>query len=397
MPGPSRQPARSPTSAPQGTSQGTSPAAPQGAQSGAPGRGVSPAGGRGNAAAQEALAGKSVAEQVPAELQLNDASVSFTLPGRSKLTGGWNPLTTTDPTQVNLTVSATGLSISFWPALLVDAVYPLSNVAWRGLRWDFRTGAVGGIDVQNTQIGLPIASVVRGEIDSFIQKLLTGTPLARAGYQPLQDQNLGATLKALQARFATSGGAGGDPGEVGPKDIRHVSASAGFTTRAEIRQGTPDGAVSIPAGAGLRVRVDLAGTGADLARGGVPGINGVHIQSDGIELQKDGAPVAKLMGLSILPGGVVDVTSFQPLGSVAKAADTESGLRGLVALFQLAAAMKGQNTGQLVDIEPGVVNGLAEKEIEGALTKALQQMILDHADAVPGVDLRKVMGVAPKG
>jgi hypothetical protein len=50
----------------------------------------------------------------------------------------------------------------------------------------------------------------------------------------------------------------------------------------------------------------------------------------------------------------------------------------------------------MVDLDPGVVNGLAEKEIEGALTKALQQIILDHADAVPGVDLRKVMGVAPK-
>jgi len=394
MPGPRHQPARSPTSAPQAGAQ----ASPQsGLQSGTPGRGVSPAGGRGNAAAQEALAGKSVAEQVPGELQLNDASVSFTLPGRSKLTGGWNPLTTTDPTQVHLTVSDAGLSISFWPALLVDAVYPLSNVAWRGLRWDFRTGAVGNIDVENTQIGLPIASVVRGEIDAFIQKLLTGTPLARAGYQPLQDRNLGATLKSLQARFATSGGAGGDPGEVGPKDIRNVSAAASFTTRKEIRQGTPEGALSLPAGAGLSVRVDLAGTGAELAKGGMPGIHRVHVQSDGIELQKDGAPVAKLTGLSVLPGGVVDVTSFQPLGSVAKAADTESGLRGLVALFQLAAAMKGQNTGGLVDLEPGVVNGLAEKEIEGALTKALQQLILDHADAVPGVDLRKVMGVAPKG
>jgi len=357
---------------------------------------MSPAGGRGNAAAQEALASKSVAEQMPGDLSLNVASVSFMLPGQSKLTGGWNPLTTTDPTQVNLSVSATGLSISFWPALLVDAVYPLSNVAWRSLRWDFRTGAVGGIDVSNTQIGVPIASVVRGEIDAFIGKLLAGTPLSKAGYQPFQDKDLGATLKSLQSRFATSGSAGGDPGEVGPKDINHVSAAASFTTKKAISQGTPQGALSIPAGAGLDVRVDLAGTGADLAKGGMPGINGVHIRSDGIVLQKDGAPVAKLMGLSILPGGIVDVTSFQPLGSVAKAADTESGLRGLIALFQVAAALKGQNTGQMVDLDPGVVNGLAEKEIEGALTKALQQIILDHADAVPGVDLRKVMGVAPK-
>lgn len=384
MPGQSRQPARSPTSA------------PQAAQASGPGRGMSPANGRGNAAAQQALASKSVGEQVPGELQLDSTSVSFMLPGQSKLTGGWNPLTTTDPTQVNLSVSATGLSISFWPALLVDAVYPLSNVAWRSLRWDFRTGAVGGIDVANTQIGVPIASVVRGEIDAFIQKLLTGTPLSKAGYQPFQDKDLGGTLKALQSRFATSGSAGGDPGEVGPKDINHVSASASFTTKKAISQGTPQGALSIPAGAGLSVRVDLAGTGAELAKGGLPGINGVHIQSDGIVLQKDGAPVAKLMGLSILPGGIVDVTSFQPLGSVAKAADTESGLRGLIALFQVAAALKGQNTGQMVDLDPGVVNGLAEKEIEGALTKALQQIILDHADAVPGVDLRKVMGVAPK-
>ncbi len=384
MPGQSRQPARSPTSA-----------APAVQGSGAA-RGMSPAGGRGNAAAQEALASKSVAEQVPGDLSLNEASVSFMLPGQSKLTGGWNPLTTTDPTQVNLSVSATGLSISFWPALLVDAVYPLSNVAWRSLRWDFRTGAVGGIDVSNTQIGVPIASVVRGEIDAFIGKLLAGTPLSKAGYQPFQDKDLGGTLKSLQSRFATSGSAGGDPGEVGPKDINHVSAAASFTTKKAISQGTPQGALSIPAGAGLDVRVDLAGTGADLAKGGMPGINAVHIGSDGIVLQKDGAPVAKLMGLSILPGGIVDVTSFQPLGSVAKAADTESGLRGLIALFQVAAALKGQNTGQMVDLDPGVVNGLAEKEIEGALTKALQQIILDHADAVPGVDLRKVMGVAPK-
>ena len=53
---------------------------------------------------------------------------------------------------------------------------------------------------------------MRGKIEDFARGLFQGTPLGRAGYQPFQDTNLGATLKSIQGRFATVGSAGGGGG-----------------------------------------------------------------------------------------------------------------------------------------------------------------------------------------
>ncbi len=391
---PSLAQSRSPQSSTGPQQAGTGP------QQGGAGRSPAPrvsGGGRGNAAAAAQLPaaagpGASVASQLPEGIDLSSAGVGFSLPGNTALTGNWNQLTTTEPTQVSIQVSATSLDLHFWPALVVDAQWPLSNVAWRGLTWDFRSGRISSVNLENTQIGVPISGTVRGEIEKFVNNLMSGTPLQRAGYNPLQDTDLGGTLGKLQGRFQASG-SGAPAGDLKPEQVRGASANARFAVKREITQGAGPGSITVPAGTGLSVTVSLAGDAASLAKGGVPDVTGISIDSDGVVLKKNGEDVARLHSLHIARGGQVDVTRFEALGGVAKAEGVEAGLRGLALLLQLAALRSGQNPGQLADPNPSIVSGMAEKEIETALTAAVRQLVLDHHDAVPGVDLRKVLGV----
>jgi hypothetical protein len=48
------------------------------------------------------------------------------------------------------------------------------------------------------------------------------------------------------------------------------------------------------------------------------------------------------------------------------------------------------------DISPKVVNGLAESEMEKGFSDVVRQLVREHADAIPGVDLTSLLGVEPK-
>jgi hypothetical protein len=350
---------------------------------------------QGDVQAPPAAPGASVASQLPPELSLESAGVSFRLPGNTALTGGWNQLQTTESTGVWINVSRGGLHVQFSPALEVDAQWPLSNVAWRGFTYDFASGRVSDVSVANTQIGIPVAGAVTSAVTDFVMKLVTGTPLGRAGYNPLADRDLAGTLRSVQNSFqaqTASGGGGG--GDLNPRQIDGFALNASLKTRSRIEAGAAGGGIVLPPGAGIDLSVAIAGNAETLSRGGIPNVQAVYLSSSDLTLQHDGKPIARLRSLRIDRGGIVDVTDFEPLGKLAEVGAGESLLR----LFGVVLAMRGGDP-RLAgggDISARVVNGVAEHEMETALTQAIQSLVREHHDAVPGVDLRTVLGVDPQ-
>ncbi|MBT3221393.1 MAG: hypothetical protein HN348_20100 [Proteobacteria bacterium] len=84
-------------------------------------------------------------------------------------------------------------------------------------------------------------------------------------------------------------------------------------------------------------------------------------------------------------GGYVEVRDFEGLGTLKNAQTGESILRLLEAI-----------SGGDPNVAPREVNSSAANEMNKALTEALQQLVRDNKDAVPGVDLMKVLGVKSK-
>lgn len=360
--------------------------------------------GMGNQAASDALTqappagpGGAVGDQLPADLALKSAGVSFQLPANTILTGDWKyDLRTQGATRVWITVTEQGLSVQFWPALQVDATWPVSNADWRSVDFSFTKGEVSHVGVESTQFALPVEGTVRSSVTDFVHGVMAPTPMGRAGYNPLRDRNLAGTLAAVQSSFLSKGSSGGGKGNLDPAKVGGVALSASFKTRSRIEQGTSQGGLVLPAGAGLDVSVSVAGNMPTLARGGVPDVQSIDIGSSDLTLLKDGKPIAKLRSLRIARGGAVDVLDFEPLGKLAEYGAGES----LIRLFAVLAQVRGAGdarVAQNADIHPRVVNGVAELEMERALTAAVQEMVREHHDAIPGVDLRSVLGVDPKG
>ena len=87
----------------------------------------------------------------------------------------------------------------------------------------------------------------------------------------------------------------------------------------------------------------------------------------------------------------MDVLDFEPLGTLAEVGAGESLFRLLVAV---AAVRGGDARGLDADLNPRLVDGVAERQMEEALSQAVQGLVRDHHDVLPGIDLRAVLGVA---
>lgn len=372
----------------------------------APASGV--AAGYGNAAAQEELRARGLGSpagppanpgpldgQMPEGLRLEDATVSFRLPAATRLAGDWSAeLRTESATQVWITASRRELRISFWPEMLVDVVWPMSNVAWTGLSWDFARGDLGQVGVRNTQWAIGSAGAVREEIAKFARGVVAGTPLARPGYDPMQDPDLVATLAAVRASFerATAGPASGGRG-VRTDQLDQIGLSAGVTATRDIEVGGAGGQLRLASGARLDLRVGLAGNAQALQDGQPPQVDHLDLSSTNLVLTSGGSEVARLLSVRVRRGGEVDVLEFEPLGKLREVGAGESLVRLLGWMVVLADRQIDPRVAANADLSARLTNGVAERQIEQGLTEAVRQLVNDHYDAIPGLDLRTVLGV----
>lgn len=342
----------------------------------------------GNAGLQDRL-GASAA--LPEEIDLQSAGLAFTLPGPVSLTDDWNQLGTTAPTNTWVTVSQRELRVAFHPALLLDAQWPLSNVAISGFTWDFVQGRMKRVDLDDTQFAIPISGRVDSAIREFAMGLVKGTPLGRPGYDPLADGDVAGTLRKVQGNFKPTGG--GKKAPIAGEEVTDFSLSASVRVKKAIEVGAGKSGLSIPAGASMDLSAAVDGNGATFGKS-VPNVQSLYLGSSGITLHKDGKPIALLRGMTVARGGAVDVTSFEPLGKLAEVGAGES----LIRLLGVFAALNGADP-RLAgngDLSPRVVNAVAEAEMEKGFTDVVRQLIREHHDVIPGLDLRSLLGVEPK-
>jgi hypothetical protein len=333
--------------------------------------------------------GESLREKVPEQIDLAALGVSFNLPANTALTNDWNQLQTTSSTYVSIHVTPELLSVSFSPGLLVDIQWPISNVAWGGVQYDFKSAQVSSVHLWNTQRAAANGTgFVRPKVEEFVTKLVQGTPMAEAGYDPFADPDILGTLKALQKNLASQG-----EGEssIAASDLTKPSFSATVVFQSEIRQVAGEGGVLIPAGQALTARVLFDGSVEELTQGDNRSISQVTIDDAAIEIQHEGESVARLKRLYIFNGGLVSIREWEPMGKAAKFAGAES----LVRLFGHLLTREGhlRLRSGTADINPTIVAGLTVKKIEEALAGAIRQAIVENRHAIPNVDLAEMLGL----
>ena len=349
-------------------------------------------------AAPNLLRRQQLASQIPPQVAPATAGVSFDLPGGKLLTGDWNDLSTVNPTTVTLSVSATGIDLSFDPALLIDAQWPVSDMEWSGLRYDFAGASVSSINLVSTQDVAVTAyqSEARGKITGFFTGLLSGTRMATPGYDPLTDPNISETLAQIRTNFQSQPSSGGD---VTAADVTRIRLFGEATISGPIQAGAGDGSISV--NGPVRVQAELEGTGADLGQTMEQGLS-PHIRRltlDGAFIVRSGGEdVAQLHEISVAYGGAVTVERMTLLGRAAEAAHTEEGLRGLALILVLASGEPSDRlrlSGAQPDLSAQIVPGLTRGTIQDALTQAVVEFIRQNRGLLPGLDLTSIFGITP--
>ncbi|MCW3060660.1 MAG: Peptidoglycan-binding domain 1 protein [Capsulimonas sp.] len=343
-----------------------------------------------------------LADQIPKQVGINNAGVSFQIPGDVFLLNTFTAkISTQDGAAVALKIDQGGLDLSFTPPLIVDL--PLvPNMAFSGLRYDFATASLSAINIESAS-GVPTPTgLVRSAITGKVTELLQGTRPATPGYSPLTDPDLKETQTAI-AENVKKMSSGGGPAPLGTKDITNISANANLTFKEDIKEGTAEGGVFIPAGLKVTVAAALAGTGEDAQNSATklkgdagaslissPHITGISIFSDSennpIRLQANGKDIAGLMTTTVSPGGAVSLGNIVPFGALQEVADAETGVRGAVGVIETALGVNPINA------NANRLTGVARAAIEQALTKAVRAALEANRLAIPNLDLMEVFG-----
>lgn len=121
-------------------------------------------------------------------------SLSFQLPGRATVVGGWNDVYTEAPTTMRLTLNKNRLKVNFLPALIADIQWPASDQAIGSAEYNVDTGAITSKiwDTQAIAINA-FGGTAQGRIRQWVREIVTGTPLEITPYdydterQPVSD------------------------------------------------------------------------------------------------------------------------------------------------------------------------------------------------------------------
>lgn len=345
-----------------------------------------------------------LADRVPDNVDLRAARVSFTLPANRKLAGSTllYDATTRYATTVTIAVSPESLRITTSPALPFDVTFPGANMSFYGAGVRFASGEVTA-DFYKTGVGFDCTATGRETVVDMVRRGIAGTPMARPGYNPMTDRDLMGTVMRVKANFDSLPQSGGRPG-VGAADISQPTIGATLAMRTPFFQAGDGAGVRIAAGGQLDVSVNGTGNLAQILAAGNPqaaamaaGIRDVTVRSEAIELLKDGEAVAKLQSLRIAPGGAVSLQQFEMLGGLGAGAGFESLLRllaGGVALAGQGVPLEAgvEITARSGRAEPEIVRGMSRQMIEQGLTAAVQTLLRDNRNAIPGIDLGLVFG-----
>jgi hypothetical protein len=369
---------------------------------------------------------------------------SFTLAAGKVLSSGWTRVVkTAESALVSVQIRSDKIVLTIANGIYIDAQWPCQNMRLYSVTHTFGSNETaadvrtvddewgdGMIDVTGTArssiaetVGTIIAKTaldtkrqfpVAPALDTRGPLTGQGPPTPRGGasdllpaYDPLADTNPQETLRALVTNLQAMPGGGSN---VGAEDVSKVSFGATFVANRLFEKVENGTGLRIAAGTAVSVQLDSGASIPKLKEGAGQGtaafaaaadIQALHLSSSGIEVVKDGKPIATINVLTI-SRGKVNIDSITLVGEAAEAADTERGvwviLGGLIGAAQSGVpggfaigAQDTMNEGKdRPVVVPGLVRGLLESKLQAAFTELLATQ---GRSVIPGVDIGSVLGV----
>lgn len=359
------------------------------------------------AAPGAAAAAAPIADQVPQNVDLKSARVSFTMPAGKKLAGSFAYEAKTQyATTVTIEASPTELRVWTSPGLHFDVQWPGQNMRFSSAGVNFASGQPFANFYLEGGLGsgfIDVSERGANEVRSMITQAIAGSAMARPGYNPMQDRDLIGTMNRIKSNFDRLPSGSGN--QVGAQDLTSPTIGASLGMKSPFLQEADGAGIEIPAGGTLDVSIAGNANLARLLQAGNPqaaamaaNIQHIAVNSDAITLQHKGKPIAKLLSLRVLRGGQVTLDRFEMLGGLGAGAGFESLLRIIVGTIALAERGVPPQIGAQVTVgsgnaEPELVRGVSRQMIEQGLSSAVQKLLRDNRNAVPGLDLGLVFGV----
>ena len=370
---------------------------------------------RGNSFVQQVTSKMGDVEQhLPAGVDLESVNASIMIPGNRKLTGGvWSgySVKTREPTQIRAEVTHKGISVRIYPAMYLDLDWPVRDAELSGVSMEFGKNDPqvdiedgGGIGV------IPLQGTVRGRIAKMLHDAVAGTKLVTGNYDPTQDPDLAGTLDKVMKGFVhtfqgeDAGDAKDKKAPIGTEEMTHITAGATISVAKGAEFASGGSGITIAAKSPISINVVGGGNAQQLmnakdaqGQANAADIQGVNIETDGLEVIVKGKPVARLESLTLQRGGKISIDRMTPLGKLAEYEKTESGLSALFAI--LAVASRDPQGLQAADgayrnaQHPVVVDGISRGMIEQEFTDTIHKLIIQYRGAVPGVDLARALGI----
>jgi hypothetical protein len=362
---------------------------------------------RGNAFVQQLTSQLGQIERaMPEGVELQSVEAGFMIPGGVRFQSDWrSTVQTRSPTYVHVEVSTAGVEIRCSPAIFVDVTWPGKNASISAAGVHFADGRPYA-NVRDEGGHVPGVMSATGTIQSTITGMLSsaiaGTPFARPGYQPTHDADLAGTLHRVQAGFQGLFAGGGHAAPSGLTPAQMSGVGMGATVATQGGDFTSNGTgVRLAPGASISVFAEGAATMQNLAEAGsaqnavdAANVQEVRIETGGLTVVAKGKEVARLDRLTLHRGGRVTIDSLQLLGDAARARRTEGGLALLVAVIAQQSGRPDVAQGAVnYANNPQIVEGVSRSMIEREFTTQMHAMILQHRNAVPGVDLARALGI----
>jgi len=355
-----------------------------------------------------------VEQSMPPGVELDAVRAAITIPGNRKLTGGfWSgyAVKTREATEIMVEVSRKGINVRIYPSMYLDLDWPARDAELSGASMEFGKNEPH-VDVQDGGgVGvIPLKGHISGKVSGMLHDALAGTKLVTGHYDPTQDPDLAGTLDKVTKGFVhafegeDAGDAKSKKAPIGADEMTHITAGATINVAKGAEFATNGSGITIAAKSPINVNVIGGGNAQQLmnaknAQGEADAANiqGVNIQTDGLEVIIKGKPVARLESLTLQRGGKITIDQMTPLGKLADYEKTESGLSALFAI--LAVASRDPQGLQAADgayrnaQHPVVVDGISRGMIEQEFTDTIHKLIIQYRNVVPGMDLARALGI----
>ncbi len=351
--------------------------------------------------------GPALLGQLPGDVEVREIGLSFTLPRGKNLSRTWSrELRTQLESRVGLRIAPDRLMLRCDPPIVIDALWPAKNMLFGGADVRFEDARIeawiSAVDGPGEGL-VDFTEKAKAEIVALIAAGLAGTKMARPGYDLLADEAALATLEAIADNFRKAPSSGSSDVSIG--DFDDPAAEATFVLRVPFVHEQNGTGISVPAGGALHVRIAgtgnlacIAASGSTAARVRAANLQSITITSDVLTILHGGSPVVELCCIRIDRGGAVTLSRMRLRGSLEEVSGLESLVRVVAGAVRFAGREVPLDAGiplaaAAPESQAEIVPGLVRAKIEAALADGVRRLVHEHAEAVPGLDLRDVLAV----